>query len=448
MQVLAPVRSCNAGVLRMPVREQPARATASTPFSDVRRDVRARPAVRGGGACSRLPLRRAHRARQLTPQSLVGQMFVTLGKYLPPPAGAQSPSRWGMRRTRRAVRRRRHHDRSDPAHSRVPLPVGSALHRGLPHLVRACATRRSARYPATVPGHSSRTSPTCWSATTGRAAGRLSCPASTSKSSSRSADACHERNRHEHPKEDHRQLALAACIVTASEARRRRDRLEREGGRDFAEAKLGTRRRSVPRYWRKSPCATVESAPPSASVDAVVAAANRAAPGRLRRRNKRPSTRPITQRSRVSRRVRRRARASPSARRRPSAGSRRVPTTTRRPRTRIGRTSAGVYAHGRTGPGWPGDAQAVDDDELGAIPPRATAGAPERGVGARLRRDQGDRRAQQPRPMPSRPRSRASGNTRAADLLLVVQSITRHLRSESRRTRGCLAAIARRWTTP
>jgi ubiquinone/menaquinone biosynthesis C-methylase UbiE len=32
-----------------------------------------------------------------TPQSLVGQMFVTLGKYLPPPAGAQSPSRWGVR---------------------------------------------------------------------------------------------------------------------------------------------------------------------------------------------------------------------------------------------------------------------------------------------------------------------------------------------------------------
>ena len=31
-----------------------------------------------------------------TPESLVGQMFKALGKQLPPPAGVQSPSRWGI----------------------------------------------------------------------------------------------------------------------------------------------------------------------------------------------------------------------------------------------------------------------------------------------------------------------------------------------------------------
>jgi SAM-dependent methyltransferase len=30
-----------------------------------------------------------------TPQGFVGQMFRTLGRYLPPPAGTQSPARWG-----------------------------------------------------------------------------------------------------------------------------------------------------------------------------------------------------------------------------------------------------------------------------------------------------------------------------------------------------------------
>jgi ubiquinone/menaquinone biosynthesis C-methylase UbiE len=31
-----------------------------------------------------------------TPESLVGQMFKILGRYLPPPAGAQSPALWGV----------------------------------------------------------------------------------------------------------------------------------------------------------------------------------------------------------------------------------------------------------------------------------------------------------------------------------------------------------------
>ena len=32
-----------------------------------------------------------------TPESLIGQVFKTLGKYLPPPAGAMSPALWGTR---------------------------------------------------------------------------------------------------------------------------------------------------------------------------------------------------------------------------------------------------------------------------------------------------------------------------------------------------------------
>ena len=30
-----------------------------------------------------------------TPEGFIGQLFKTLGKYLPPPAGAKSPALWG-----------------------------------------------------------------------------------------------------------------------------------------------------------------------------------------------------------------------------------------------------------------------------------------------------------------------------------------------------------------
>ena len=32
-----------------------------------------------------------------TPEGFIGQLFKTLGKYLPPPAGAKSPAMWGTR---------------------------------------------------------------------------------------------------------------------------------------------------------------------------------------------------------------------------------------------------------------------------------------------------------------------------------------------------------------
>ena len=35
-----------------------------------------------------------------TPEGFIGQLFKTLGKHLPPPAGVKSPALWGTRGTR------------------------------------------------------------------------------------------------------------------------------------------------------------------------------------------------------------------------------------------------------------------------------------------------------------------------------------------------------------
>ena len=46
-----------------------------------------------------------------TPEGFIGQLFKTIGKHLPPPAGAKSPALWGTRaRHRRAVRAARRLD--------------------------------------------------------------------------------------------------------------------------------------------------------------------------------------------------------------------------------------------------------------------------------------------------------------------------------------------------
>ena len=73
-----------------------------------------------------------------TPEGFIGQVFKTLGRHLPPPAGVQPPSRWGVEaQPAHAVRRDGQRDLGDAAHLQLPLPLGGALHRGLPHLVRA-----------------------------------------------------------------------------------------------------------------------------------------------------------------------------------------------------------------------------------------------------------------------------------------------------------------------
>ena len=41
-----------------------------------------------------------------TPEGFIGQMFKTIGKYLPPPPGIKSPAMWGTREGCTSVRRR------------------------------------------------------------------------------------------------------------------------------------------------------------------------------------------------------------------------------------------------------------------------------------------------------------------------------------------------------
>ena len=71
-----------------------------------------------------------------TPDGFIGQLFKTLGKYVPPPAGVKSP-RCGARArgsTRCSARRRR--DRRPAAHVRVPLSLARTLARRVQDLLR------------------------------------------------------------------------------------------------------------------------------------------------------------------------------------------------------------------------------------------------------------------------------------------------------------------------
>ena len=71
-----------------------------------------------------------------TPDGFIGQLFKTLGKYLPPPAGAKSPALWGtqariteMFGTSAAV------DQGRAAALHVPLPLADALSRRVQELL-------------------------------------------------------------------------------------------------------------------------------------------------------------------------------------------------------------------------------------------------------------------------------------------------------------------------
>ena len=72
-----------------------------------------------------------------TPDGFIGQVFKTLGKYLPPPAGAKSPALWGTHaRLDRDVRRRGELDRSRGAPLQFPLPLGRSFPRRVQDLLR------------------------------------------------------------------------------------------------------------------------------------------------------------------------------------------------------------------------------------------------------------------------------------------------------------------------
>ncbi len=82
-----------------------------------------------------------------TPAGFIGQLFKTLGRHVPPPAGVQPPSLWGVEtHLQDAVRRQGGRDRCDAEDVQLPLPLGRALHRRLPHVVRpgAQGLRRAA----------------------------------------------------------------------------------------------------------------------------------------------------------------------------------------------------------------------------------------------------------------------------------------------------------------
>ena len=75
-----------------------------------------------------------------TPEGFIGQLFKTIGKHVPPPAGAKSPALWGTRaRIAELFEPHASVDRSGAAQLRVPLSLGGALAGRLQDLLRAGA---------------------------------------------------------------------------------------------------------------------------------------------------------------------------------------------------------------------------------------------------------------------------------------------------------------------
>ena len=83
-----------------------------------------------------------------TPQGFIGQLFKTLGKHMPPPAGVKSPALWGTQARLNEMFGERREHRCAAAHVRVPLQVAAALARRVPQTSTARSTRRSARWTA------------------------------------------------------------------------------------------------------------------------------------------------------------------------------------------------------------------------------------------------------------------------------------------------------------
>ena len=72
-----------------------------------------------------------------TPEGFIGQLFKTLGKYLPPPAGAKSPALWGTQaRITEMFGASAASIKAEPASLHVPLPFADALSRRVQELLR------------------------------------------------------------------------------------------------------------------------------------------------------------------------------------------------------------------------------------------------------------------------------------------------------------------------
>ena len=83
-----------------------------------------------------------------TPDGFIGQLFKTIGKHVPPPAGVKSPALWGTgARIAEMFGAQASVDPARAARLRVPLPLGAALARGVQDLLRPDAedVRRARR---------------------------------------------------------------------------------------------------------------------------------------------------------------------------------------------------------------------------------------------------------------------------------------------------------------
>ena len=91
---------------------------------DLRRDVHARPAAGGEPSwCASASAAAGSASPTGRRTSFIGQLFKTIGKYIPPAPGVKSPALWGNRaHLDDAVRPRRLDPRGQP-HLQFPLPL-------------------------------------------------------------------------------------------------------------------------------------------------------------------------------------------------------------------------------------------------------------------------------------------------------------------------------------
>ena len=72
-----------------------------------------------------------------TPESFIGQVFKTIGKYVPPAPGVKSPALWGTKaRLEELFGKTAQRDPHDQPRVRLPLSLADPLHRRVPHVLR------------------------------------------------------------------------------------------------------------------------------------------------------------------------------------------------------------------------------------------------------------------------------------------------------------------------
>ena len=72
-----------------------------------------------------------------TPESFIGKLFKTIGKYVPPAPGVKSPALWGTKEHLDTLFGAKASSRGGEQEIRLPLQIAKALGRDLPHLLRA-----------------------------------------------------------------------------------------------------------------------------------------------------------------------------------------------------------------------------------------------------------------------------------------------------------------------